>query len=80
MTSLCAFTFNRARARFTLASLHPGVSEADVRAATGFDYDRSVDVSTTPGLSAAETAQLRSTVARKVAATYPAFARKTWAI
>ena len=78
VTSLCVFMFDRARARFTLASLHPGVSEADVRAATGFDYDLPATIPQTLGLSAAETALLRSTVAQKVAATYPAFARQIW--
>jgi glutaconate CoA-transferase, subunit B len=80
VTSLCVFRFDKMRARFTLQSLHPGVSVADVRAATGFDYDAPIDVPVTPGLDDAEMQLLRTTVARKVAATYPAFARKTWNI
>ena len=51
---------------------------ADVRAATGFDYDQPPTVPLTPGLSNDETLLLRSTVAQEVAATYPAFARKIW--
>ncbi len=48
VTSLCVFRFDRTRARFTLASTHPGVSRETVRAATGFDYDE-------PGLGAGDT-------------------------
>jgi glutaconate CoA-transferase, subunit B len=78
VTSLCVFAFDKTRARFTLQSLHPGVSAADVRAATGFDYEAPPTVSETPGLAAQDLSRLRSTVALKVAATYPAFARKIW--
>lgn len=80
VTSLCVFSFDRVRARFSLASLHPGVTEANVRAATGFDFDQTATVPVTPGLSLEETALLRSSVAQKVAATYPAFARKIWEV
>ncbi len=80
VTSLCVFTFNKSRARFALQSLHPGVSAADVRAATGFDYDAPAVLPVTAGLDAAELHILRTTVASKVAATYPAFALKTWGV
>jgi glutaconate CoA-transferase, subunit B len=80
VTPLCVFAFNKTRARFTLASLHPGVTAATVRAATGFDYDAAATVPVTAGLSAADLAVLRGDVARRVAETYPAFARKTWSI
>ena len=78
VTSLCVFTFNRARARFSLQSVHPGVRPADVRAATGFDYDVAPLVVETPAPDAATLALLRGDIARLVAATYPAFAKKTW--
>jgi glutaconate CoA-transferase, subunit B len=78
VTSLCVFLFDKQRARFRLQSLHPGISQSDVRAATGFDYDTPYVVPVTPGLEPHELATLRGPVARKVAATYPAFARKTW--
>ncbi len=80
VTSLCVFSFDKGRARFVLQSLHPGVSAADVKAATGFEYDAPAQVPVTPGLDAQEVQLLRGTVARKVSATYPAFARKTWNI
>ena len=80
VTSLCVFTFEKARARFTLASTHPGVSAADVKAATGFDYDAAANVPVTPAPDAASLALLRTGVARDVAETYPAFARKVWGV
>lgn len=80
VTSLCVFSFDRARARFSLQSLHPGVTADDVRAATGFAYDAAETVPVTEGLDAAELRLLRTTVAQRVGATYPAFARKTWGV
>jgi glutaconate CoA-transferase, subunit B len=80
VTSLCVFSFDKRRARFTLQSLHPGVTTADVRAATGFDYDVPERVPTTPHHEPQDLQRLRSDVAAKVAETYPAFARKTWSV
>ena len=39
VTGRCVFRFDAARGRFRLASLHPGHSLDEVRAATGFDFD-----------------------------------------
>jgi glutaconate CoA-transferase, subunit B len=72
--------FNRTAKRFTLQSLHPGVSAADVRAATGFDYDAPQRVPETPSPDAATLALLRTDIAVTVAATYPGFAHRTWNI
>jgi glutaconate CoA-transferase, subunit B len=80
VTSLCVFAFDRVRARFALTSVHPGVSAAEVRAATGFDYDAPATVPVTPLPDAASLTLLRTSVARDVAETYPAFARKTWGV
>jgi len=80
VTSLCVFRFDRTRARFTLASTHPGVSRETVRAATGFDYDEPAIVPVTPAPDAATLALLRTDIARTIADTYPAFAAKTWGI
>lgn len=80
VTSLCVFRFDRTRARFTLASTHPGVSAADVRAATGFDYDEPAVVPTTPAPDAESLALLRGEVAHTIADTYPAFAAKAWGV
>ena len=80
VTSLAVFEFDKRRARFSLRSLHPGVTGQDVRAATGFDYDAAAEVPVTPSPDAATLGLIRGEVARAVAATYPAFARRTWGI
>ena len=78
VTGLCVFAFDRASGRFRLESTHPGVSAADVRAATGFDYDSAGRVPVTAPLPPKALALLRSEVAGQVAETYPAFAARTW--
>lgn len=80
VTGLCVFLFDRARGRFRLQSTHPGVSEQDVRTATGFDYDAPRDVPVTPALPEPALNLLRSTVATQIAETYPGFARKVWGV
>jgi glutaconate CoA-transferase, subunit B len=80
VTPLCVFSFDKAGARFKLKSLHPGISAADVRAATGFDYDEADHVDVTPTLDAASLTLLRGDVARRVAETYPTFAKRIWGI
>jgi glutaconate CoA-transferase subunit B len=80
VTSLCVFSFDRRRGRFALQSAHPGVTADDVREATGFDYDVPARVPETAPLDAASLELLRSKVAREVAETYPAFAKRTWGV
>jgi glutaconate CoA-transferase subunit B len=80
VTGLCVLAFDKAAARFRLASLHPGVGSADVREATGFDYDAPAAVPVTAPLEPDRLALLRGEVARQVAETYPAFARKVWGV
>jgi glutaconate CoA-transferase, subunit B len=80
VTSLCVFSFDKIRGRFTLASTHPGVSAADVKAATGFDYVAPHAVPVTASPDPATLTSLRTVVARDVAETYPAFAQKTWGV
>ena len=77
VTGRCVFRFDPARARFSLASLHPGEAAATIRDATGFDYD-SADAPQTPEPSAAELALLRGPVRAEMAATYPEFCAKVW--
>jgi glutaconate CoA-transferase, subunit B len=78
VTPLCVFAFDKTRPGFRLQSLNPGVALADVKAATGFPFDVPSDVPPTPSLDAEGIAMLRGPVARSVAATYPAFAQRTW--
>jgi glutaconate CoA-transferase, subunit B len=80
VTSLGVFRFQRERARFTLASTHPGVSRKDIRVATGFDYDEPEVVPTTPGADKGTLTLLRSDIAHTIADTYPAFAAREWGI
>jgi glutaconate CoA-transferase subunit B len=74
------FRFDRGRGRFSLASIHPGVSAAEVRSATGFDYDAPASVPVTPAPDAETLTFLRTQVAALIADTYPAFAAKTWGV
>jgi glutaconate CoA-transferase, subunit B len=80
VTSLCVFRFDRTRARFVLASTHPGVGREAVREATGFDYDEPPVVPVTPVPDADTLALLRIDIARTIAGTYPGFAAKTWGV
>ncbi|MDE2006333.1 MAG: CoA synthetase [Rhodospirillales bacterium] len=78
LTGKCVFRFDPARARFTLASVHPGETKASIRAATGFDYDEPADVPTTPDPTEAELALLRGKVADAMLETYPEFCRRVF--
>jgi glutaconate CoA-transferase subunit B len=80
VTPRCVFRFDGDRARFSLTSVHPGVSTDEVRAATGFAYDVPTSVPTTRTPDADTLRTLRGEVARTVAETYPAFAAKAWGI
>lgn len=73
LTNLCWFSFDRARRRFTLESVHPGHSVEEVRDHTGFDFDCPATVSETPPPDAAALALMRGQIARELAETYPRF-------
>lgn len=74
LTGLALFSFDPAPKRFTLKSVHRGVTAADVRSRTGFDYDCAAEVPQTPAPDAATLALLRGRVTRELAETYPQFA------
>jgi glutaconate CoA-transferase subunit B len=73
VTGKCVFTFDPARARFTLASVHPGETVETIRAATGFDFDVPDRVPETAPPTEAERALLRGPVADRMIETYPDF-------
>jgi glutaconate CoA-transferase subunit B len=74
LTGMALFSFDKARARFWLESVHPGFTAQDVRAATGFDYDAPENVPQTAAPDAATLALLRGRIRRELAETYPQFA------
>ena len=74
LTSMALFAFDRTRARFTLRSVHPPFSAADISHNTGFDYDTADVVPATPAPDAATLALLRGRILDELAETYPAFA------
>jgi len=74
LTPRCYFSFDRARRRFTLESVHPGHTVAEVEAETGFGFDRAAAVTETPAPTAAELAALRGPLREAIAETYPRFA------
>ena len=80
VTGLSVFRYDRDKGRFRLESAHPGVSAADVQAATGFKYEAPSVVPATEPLDGDAMAVLRGKVAHEVAETYPGFARKLWGV
>jgi len=74
LTGMALFDFDKDRKRFTLRSVHQGYSAADVRAATGFDYDEPAVTPQTKAPSAENLALLRGRVTDDLAESYPAFA------
>ena len=77
VTGRCVFRFHPGRARFSLDSLHPGQTAADVRANTGFDYDEG-DATATPDPTPEELALLRGPVCAEMRETYPDFCARVW--
>ena len=75
VTGRCVFRFDGTR--FTLASIHPGTTAAEVRAETGFDYDGDA-APETPDPTEAELALLRGPVRAEMLETYPEFCARVW--
>jgi glutaconate CoA-transferase subunit B len=71
---MALFSFDKERSRFWLESVHPGFTAADVRVATGFDYDAPDDVPQTALPDAATLALLRGRIREELAESYPRFA------
>ena len=80
ITNRCLFSFDRARKRFTLASVHPGHTVEEIIENTGFDFDRSDDVPVTPAPNAETLRLMRETVAPQLAEVYPQFAQRVFGV
>ncbi|MGE0798040.1 MAG: CoA-transferase [Lautropia sp.] len=74
VTGACVFDFDRAAHRFILRSVHPGCSVESVRANTGFQFETSLTIGTTPTPTPRELDFLRRSVGPQIARTYPVFA------
>ncbi len=80
VTNLCVMMFDRAKGRFRLASVHPGVTVEEVRDRTGFDFEIPETVPETAAPAAADLALIRGDIARNLANPYPKFAREIFGI
>ena len=75
VTPKCVFNFSPP-AQPHLASLHPGVSLEEVRAATGFRFEAPAGLPETPALDAPTRSLLYGPVKEKLAQAYPHFAAR----
>ena len=80
VTNRCLFAFDRARARFSLASVHPGHTAEEIVANTGFAFDLPDTVPVTPAPAPETLRLMRETVAPALAPTYPKFAATVFGI
>jgi glutaconate CoA-transferase, subunit B len=78
VTGKALFSWQRDQRRFRLESVHPGSSQEDVRANTGFEYDVSSSLGTTSAPTGEEIQILREKVAGQIARDYPDFAARVW--
>ena len=80
ITDRCLFQFDRAKGRFSLASVHPGHTVEEIREQTGFDYDEPADVPETRLPDAKTLETIRGPVAAQIAEIYPSFAAEVFGI
>ena len=73
ITNRCLFTFDRARRRFRLESVHRGHSDMEISENTGFDFDRPERVPETTAPSPETLRLLRTVIAPQLSEVYPRF-------
>jgi glutaconate CoA-transferase subunit B len=78
ITNRCLFTFSGGR--FTLASVHPGHTAAEVIEHTGFDFERPASVPETTTPSPETLKLMREVVAPQLAEVYPQFAAQVFGV
>src|SRR3546814_12241678 len=74
VTGRCVMSFDKAKRRFRLASVHPGHTVEEVRENTGFDFDIPDRVPETEGPDHETLRLIRYEISREIDETYPAFA------
>jgi glutaconate CoA-transferase, subunit B len=79
VTGLAHFSFDRARGRFRLESIHPGHGLEEILDNTGFAFDLPEPVPATEPPDAATLALLRGPLRDRLAESYPRFAAATLA-
>jgi glutaconate CoA-transferase, subunit B len=75
LTGMALFSFDIARKRFVLQSIHRGSSATDVQANTGFGYDAPAVPPHTKAPDAATLTLLRGRITQELAETYPQYAQ-----
>jgi glutaconate CoA-transferase subunit B len=80
ITNRCLFRFDRRRRRFTLDSVHPGHTVAEVIEHTGFDFDRPDHIPETPAPTPETLRLMREVVAPQLAEVYPQFAATVFGV
>ncbi len=80
VTNRCVFSFDKAKKRFALASVHPGHSVEEVVEHTGFEFDRAAQVPFTSAPDADALRLMRETVAPELAEIYPQFAQSVFGV
>ena len=78
VTARCVFHFDPATARFTLATIHPGETQASIREHTGFDYDTPTTPQETRDPTDEELTLLRNPIRAEMLETYPDFCARVW--
>jgi glutaconate CoA-transferase subunit B len=76
LTELCWFSFDKARRRFRLETVHPGHSLEEVHDHTGFAFDVAPGTRTTPAPDAPTLAAIRGPIARQIGEAYPRFVQQ----
>ncbi len=76
VTGKALFSFDRARGRFSLDSVHPGHTAEEVAEATGFDFDHTPQPPETPPPDRVALDLIRGPVREEIAETYPEFATR----
>lgn len=78
VTNLCVFSFDKAKARFRLESIHPGHTLEEVLDNTGFEFDHDGGVGETAGPEQERLLILRNELSARIGDPYPRFAERVW--